>query len=214
MVVLGEGSVIFTKNIVRLLFTLSLIGVLFYFVIRQNQSYQYHFNRIIIGRADRSSEGRFDLWGRGIDVLIDRQIGIWGIGPENFRVVDWQSKQLHNDVLAFLVERGLLGTFGLVGVGVLAFSKALNLLMVNPKFPGRARIVGVIFLAAITATLVESLTHQIFHDRQLWLILALQEAMLLKRTLSEGGLESNIRTLSESWLRPYRPLVRSDVTDG
>jgi O-antigen ligase len=193
---------------------ISILGGIFYVVISQNQRYQEHFQSIIFGRAERSSGGRFALWERGVDVLVDRQIGLWGIGPENFRVVDWQGKQLHNDLLAFVVERGLLGAFGLIGLAVIAITKTLNLLLKNYKSPERAQLVDVIFLAAVVATLVESLTHQIFHDRQLWLVLAVLEAVVYTRMVSESRLESTSNALSEQQLRPQGLVLHNNGSDS
>lgn len=212
--ILGKEFGLIAKNLVRLIIALSLIGGIFFVVISQNQRYLDHFQSIIVGRADRSSGGRFELWERGVDVLVDRQIGLLGIGPANFRVVDWLGKQLHNDMLAFLVERGFLGAFGLVAIAIIAMTKALNLLLINLKYPERAQIVEVVFLAAVIATLVESLTHQIFHDRQLWLVLALQEAIVYKRMLSLSELDTGIQTSHDALLRPGGLVLRGDVLDA
>jgi len=153
-----------------------------FFVISNNRSYQDHFESLIVGRADRSSEGRFYLWERGLEVLLDRNV-FTGVGPENFRVVDEQAKQLHNDLLAFGVERGLLGALGLVILGAIAVSRAFYMLQMHRKYPQRAGLVVVVFMAAIAAMLVASLTHQVFHSRELWLVLASQEAMFFKMTV-------------------------------
>ncbi len=150
-------------------------------------SNQSHFEGIILGRAEKSSDGRFALWGRGLDVLSDRNVTlIAGIGPANFKVMDRQSTQLHNDLLAFIVERGLLGALGLVLIGGVAVTRAFYLMRIHRKFPDRVAPVVVVFLAAIVAVLIASLTHQIFHSRELWLVLALQEAMLFNLTHGHG----------------------------
>ena len=44
-------------------------------------------------------------------------------------------------------------------------------------------------LAAIAAALVESQTHQIFHARWLWLIFAMQEAMIIKLKTTQNEME-------------------------
>lgn len=87
---------------------------------------------------------------------------------------------LHNDLLAFLVERGLLGALGLVLFAMTALSKSLRMMQIHKRHPERAGPVVVIFLAGLVAILVESQTHQVFHARQVWAMLALQEAVLLK----------------------------------
>jgi hypothetical protein len=115
-VVLSGHLAFITKVFVRLAIVLSLLGGLLYFIISHNERYQDHFEQILLGRAERSSEGRFGLWQRGFDAYIDNNVFLWGVGPENFREVDptRRDNQLHNDFLAFSVERGLLGTLGLV----------------------------------------------------------------------------------------------------
>ena len=189
-----SGHLVFISKIfVQLAVVILLLGGLLYIVVSQNQRYRDHFEHIIFGRAERSSEGRFDLWQRGTDVLLDRNQFLWGIGPENFRAVDGRDKQLHNDFLAFTVERGLLGTVGLVLFAIVAVSRATYLFLLSNRYPDRSRLVVVVFLAAMIAAIVESLTHQTFHSRQLWLILALQEAMLFKMKTSEEGLKPTSR---------------------
>lgn len=185
------------KYLLRLIIAISFLAGVFFIILSQNQQYQEHFQSIIVGRAGRSSEGRFALWTRGFNVFTDRPISMWGIGPENFRVVDWQGKQLHNDFLAFLVERGVLSTLGLIGIAIIAFTRAVNLLLLNLKSSRSAQLVEIIFLAMIISTLVESLTHQIFHDRELWLVLALQEAMLYKRMILVSGSKPNFHFLGK-----------------
>ena len=171
-------------------------GSVFFFV-NQNEHYKTQFEQIIIGRADRSSGGRFDLWNRALSVFEDHGVALWGIGPENFREVDWQNKQLHNDVLAFSVERGLIALTGLVLFAIIAASRAAHLLLLYNKHPDPAGLVVVVFLAAIAAVMVESLTHQTFHFRELWVVLVFQEAMLFHLKMSESNVESMARPFNE-----------------
>jgi O-antigen ligase len=141
----------------------------------------------------------------------------WGVGPENFRVVDaaQNDNQLHNDTLAFLVERGLLGLFGLGLFAGITLLKALQILNIYRKHPGRARWGVVVFLAALAATFVESLTHQVFHTRELWLVLAFQEAVLYKMATSENGIEPIRPTIPEAGQQPRKLRVRPEVVvDG
>lgn len=184
-------------NFVRIGLALILLGGVFYTAGTQSPEKLHHFERIIIGRYDKSSGGRFDLWGRGIDVLLEHNAFFWGVGPENFRLVDAAQKdnQLHNDTLAFLVERGLIGLTGLALFAGITLRKAIRILQLSRKYPKRAGFGVVVFLAALVATVVESLTHQIFHTRELWLVLALQEAVLYKMTISEHGIEPPVRTV-------------------
>lgn len=175
----------------RLAMAMALLGGLLFFIVSHSPRYQAHFEQIFLGRAERSSGGRFDLWQRGIDVFLDQRVFIWGVGPENFREVDpkMTDNQLHNDFLAFLVERGLVGALGLVLFAALVVNRAAYMVLIANKYPERARLAVVVFLAASVAAIIESLTHQTFHFRELWLVWALQEAMLFKMTTGEreGG---------------------------
>lgn len=176
--VLSKKLIVITKYFVPLVITMTALGGIFLFVISQNKSYQGRLEGIVFGRADRSSGGRFNLWERGMDVFLDHSGFFWGVGPENFREIDGRDKQLHNDFLAFAVERGLLSVIALAIFGAIAFSRAFYLFQTCKV---SADLSVVVFLAAVVAMLIESLTHQIFHYRELWLVLALQEAMIFKR---------------------------------
>lgn len=202
------------KNILRIVLGLSILGGALYIIGTQKAHQLDHFQRIIIGRYDKSSGGRFDLWGRGVDVLLEHKAFFWGVGPENFRVVDesGNDNQLHNDTLAFLVERGLIGLTGLALFAGITFMKAVQILEIFRKDPRRARLGVVVFLAALAATIVESLTHQIFHTRELWLVLAVQEAVLHKMRTSEYGIEPALPKMQEPSPPHPRLPVRPEVT--
>jgi hypothetical protein len=203
------------NNFVRVGLALVILGGVLYFAGSESPDQVNHFERIILGRYDKSSGGRFDLWGRGIGVLLEHNAFLWGVGPENFRVVDasGNDNQLHNDTLAFLVERGLLGLIGLGLFAAIGMSKAVHIMQISEKDPKRAGFGVVVFLAALTATMVESLTHQVFHTRELWLVLAVQEAVLYKMITSEDGIKLSVRTMQE--LPSYRPklLARPEATN-
>lgn len=188
-IALSGRIVLLFKSFAQLTFVVLLFGSLIFLVINQNQRYQEHFESIFLGRAERSSEGRFYLWERGVEEFVESDVLLWGIGPENFREVDWQGKQLHNDLIAFSVERGIIGVVGLVlFVGLMAGRGAYMILLHNWR-PNQFGVVTVVFLAATTAAVVESLTHQAFHFRELWIIWALQEGMLYRMLTAykDGG---------------------------
>lgn len=150
-------------------------------VLSQSPAYRDHLATIITGRAEKSSGGRFALWQRGVDTFIEHDGLLFGVGPDNFRVVDesGNDNQLHNDSLAFTVERGLFGLSGLVLLAIVAITRAVRLLRIRTRDPGSDGLVVVVFLAAMAAILAASLTHQIFHAREMWVVLAVQEAMIL-----------------------------------
>jgi O-antigen ligase len=156
------------------------LGALVFFAMALNPDLQEHFDRILLGRADRSQEGRLDLWRRGIGILVGRNTYLLGVGPENFRELDGRDKQLHNDMLAFVVERGVLGGLGLMLFGATALGKAVQIVRLYAQSPRRSRLESVIFPATMVSLGVVSLFHQIFHTREFWLLLAVQEAILLR----------------------------------
>jgi hypothetical protein len=202
------------KNIVRVGAAILLLGGLLFLASRQSPDKLNHFERIILGRYDKSSGGRFDLWSRGIDVLLEHNAFLWGVGPENFRLVDssGHDNQLHNDTLAFLVERGLLGLIGLGLFAGITLSKAIRILQIFEKYPKRAQFGVVVFLAALIAIMVESLTHQVFHTRELWLVLAVQEAVLYKMMTSEHGILPIAQAVPELSRSDPRLLVHPKIT--
>jgi O-antigen ligase len=204
------------KFFAQLAVVVLILGGILVVIVSSNQRYQEHIERILIGRSEKSSGGRFDLWQRGFDAYIEHRVLFWGVGPENFREVDraMTDNQLHNDFIAFSVERGLLGTLGLVLFAVLAVSRAAYIVLILKKYPDRGQLVFVAFLGAIIASLVESLTHQVFHFRELWLVLAFQEAILYKMMTSESWGELTPQVLEESPDHGRRLVVQPDVSGG
>jgi O-antigen ligase/polysaccharide polymerase Wzy-like membrane protein len=175
--ILRGGARVLFPFLVRLAVAGVCLGGVAYLVVASSPEFQNHLDRILLGRSDRSAEGRFDLWTSGLEVLIQRNTYLWGIGPENFREIYGKDKQLHNDLLAFSVERGGFAVLGLVLLFLTAVARAAQLLNVYSRSAERPRLEVVVFLAAIVGLGVVSLVHQVFHTRELWLTLALQEGM-------------------------------------
>ncbi|MHA2092513.1 MAG: hypothetical protein ACW98K_16830, partial [Candidatus Kariarchaeaceae archaeon] len=117
-----------------------------------------------------------------------------------------------NDLLAFSVERGLLGTIGLVLLALFAIYKAMYLLLEYNKHRDRSHLVVVVFLAAIAAALVESQTHQIFHARWLWLVLAMQEAMIIQLRTTQNEMEPSQHLSNKSSYYLPRSIVDHKTT--
>ncbi len=177
--ILSRNVLLVLRSLMQVLAALLIAAALVYCSL--NEANQNHLEGIIFDRAEKSSGGRFDLWQRGLGVLVQRDDPlIAGVGPENFRVVDGRGNQLHNDLLAFIVERGMLGAIGLVMLGGIAFWRAASLLRPQGPIGEWLGLRSVIFLATMFTIAFESLTHQVFHSRELWLVLATQEAFINK----------------------------------
>ena len=108
-------------------------------------------------RFDRSRTGRFEKWEAGWESFLDMPLGVGPDGVVHTGVTD-DLKELHNDWLAYLVERGIVGFVGLGGFWVVLFRSA------QPG--GVARII-------LIATLVTTFVREVSHYRHWWLILAL-----------------------------------------
>jgi hypothetical protein len=145
------------------------------FMMEYEPSYEERLAYFFYSRAERSAEGRFGLWQSGLTVLSSDWL-LWGVGPNNF-TDPVSGKMLHNDLLAFTVERGVAGASGLLLFGALATHKALRLLK---NSAGREYAAAGVVFPAVVAAVVESQFHQVFHERAFWLVLAVQEALLVK----------------------------------
>jgi O-antigen ligase len=119
-----------------------------------------------LGRSNRSLNGRLTLWAQGLTKSSGRGNELFGVGAGAAKyTVDYKS--LHNDILAYLVERGVFALFGLAVLYWLVFRQALRLL--GPRGPTRFHALG----AAVFANFAFSMTHQTLHFRHVWLLLAL-----------------------------------------
>ena len=108
-------------------------------------------------RFDRSGSLRFDVWIEAIERLPDAP---WGVGPGSVRALDLNANatELHNEPLAYLVERGVIGLFGLL---LLWF---VLVRLSPPGTPARAMVLAYILGSFFRETL---------HYRHFWLFLAL-----------------------------------------
>jgi O-antigen ligase len=118
-----------------------------------------------LGRSNRSLNGRLTLWTQGL-TKSGRGNELFGVGAGEAKyTVDYKS--LHNDILAYLVERGIIGLFGLAVLCWLVFRQAIRVL--GPRGPTGLHPLG----AALFANFAFSMTHQTLHFRHVWLLLAL-----------------------------------------
>jgi hypothetical protein len=115
-------------------------------------------------RFQRSSGGRFQLWNEAFTEWKSEPFGVGPNGSANRGVAHLGdiSLQVHDDMLAYLVERGPIGLLGLVGLWVVLWRAA------RPR--GLARLM-------IIAVLVAGLFRVTMHYRHVWLLLALAFAI-------------------------------------
>ena len=116
-------------------------------------------------RFEKSQTGRLRLWTRGLGQWADNP---WGIGPSGASDrkfielhdvrEDSSIGQIHSDPLGMLVERGVIGLVGWIGMWVSFWSAA-------PK-RGLARLM-------ILGFLMQTVFRETIHYRHLWIVLAL-----------------------------------------
>jgi hypothetical protein len=124
---------------------------------------------VLTGRSEYSAESRFGIWARGSAALA-ADLPWLGVGPDVWKRLD--GHELHNDMLSFAVERGPAGLAALLMLAVAVVHRTRRVLLRSP--PGDLAATLPI-PAALAAFAVMSQTHEVFHQRPLWLVLALLE---------------------------------------
>jgi O-antigen ligase len=132
-----------------------------------------------LGRAGDSLAGRLALWSSAVDRAGPR--ALVGVGPGEAkgelqistgslnRDGTPELKSLHNDYLAFAVERGLLGLAGLLALYAVLLHRAIGLMVV-----GTWRGIGMAGLgAAAVGNAADSFFHEILHFRHAVVLFAL-----------------------------------------
>ena len=108
-------------------------------------------------RYDRSSSVRLEGWEAAVQLVPSYPAGTGpGSAAHGFLVLD-RNLELHNDYVAYLVERGILGLAALIGLG-------WSLWRLTPT-GSRSRVILVGFAAA-------SLSRETLNYRHLWVVLA------------------------------------------
>jgi hypothetical protein len=130
-----------------------------------------YLERISFARTQSSLGDRESIWNEGIRILQSRW-GVWGLGPGNLNVrVGGMAKELHNDWLSFLIERGILGFIGLLLFGFSAMFRAIQELRKRWQDSDSAWPL-VVLISAGCAIFLQSFAVEIFHFRFHWLVLA------------------------------------------
>jgi len=139
-----------------------------------------------IGRLQQSSSERATLASEIAGLY--RPDTLFGVGPTatEYTLRSNQSpypKEAHNDFIAALIERGLLGELAilaLVGAVIVYASGVWRLERSAPGVGFRAVLPAPLFLVGATIVIaVGSLTHEVLHDRTIWTLLGLVAAVSL-----------------------------------
>src|SRR5215213_9001708 len=128
-----------------------------------------------LGRLDRSVSSRLTIWsnawnGTGSRVLV-------GVGPDAAPKIPFGARTvgrgLHNDYLAFLIERGLLGLLGLLAFCAIMLQWWGCLLAQSPPEETGGRWSAAGLAGAVVANLVLATNHESFHFRHVWVLFGL-----------------------------------------
>ena len=181
----------------------ALIGVLVWgavlYVVDSNlpQTLEQSSNELVsrsVARGPKSVEGRSSLFGASLQLY--RTGSLLGRGPASTQTTlelgftTSRVKEAHNDYLATLVERGVIGVIGLLilvaGIGMRAF--AVSLRRLKPPFARMltrpAALAGLVVVMGFTA-----ITHEVLHYRHAWALFGLLAALHfhgLLRTPADG----------------------------
>jgi O-antigen ligase len=136
-----------------------------------------------LGRASRSAAGRTSLFAHEVELF--QSGSLIGNGPastKTYMALTYNEvvKEAHDDYLATLNERGLLGIVGLLlfmlAVGIRAVSIARTRLA-----PAYASLIHTpsAFIGAGVALSISSVTHEILHYRHVWAFLGILGGLYL-----------------------------------
>ena len=127
-------------------------------------------------RFDRSQSGRLKIWGDALEAFRESPLGV---GPDGVRqrevaVLNGFYLEIHSDPLGYLVERGVIGLIGFIGLWATLFAVA--------RKNGVARVL-------IIGLLVSGLFRETMHYRHMWSLLALGFAVDHLRSRREEAAE-------------------------
>lgn len=125
-----------------------------------------------VGRLDKSLNGRIGLWSSALAKTGSR--AVLGIGPgeakDELSISNGNGvHSLHNDFLAYLVERGVIGLVGLLVLYVALVKRAVRLAAGDAARRITLQALG----AAVVANIVDSFVHETLHFRHAIVLFAL-----------------------------------------
>jgi O-antigen ligase len=149
-----------------------------------------------VARGPNSAEGRATLYAEEFELY--RSDNLLGIGPANTKASLKRSfavsvEEAHDDYLAALVERGVVGALGLLlliaSVAVMAYSVVRRPL--SQAFADRLGNSSAI-AGAVAAMAVYAMTHELLHYRHVWALLGILAGIYLfgRETPAEVGVLS------------------------
>lgn len=115
-------------------------------------------------RLDRSGDSRVDLWSQGFEAYLQSPLGLGpdGVKQRQVAVYRGHALEIHSDAIGYLIERGVLGLIGFVGLWVTLFRLA--------RKGGLARVL-------MAGMIVQGMFRETMHYRHGWLLLALAFAL-------------------------------------
>lgn len=121
-------------------------------------------------RLDKSSTGRLERWSVGLQIAAEHPFGI-GPGGAQYEAAALGEHELHNDPLAYLVERSVVGLVGLVGFVIVLWRRM-------PRSGAARVLLGIV--------MVGSLVRETLNYRHVWIILAIALVVDAKFWLTSG----------------------------
>ena len=157
-------------------------------VLAKNMSgLEKHFAWVFYGRSEQSAESRFQVWERGAERLFS-EAPVFGVGPDMSKQLF--GREMHNDLLSFAVERAMPGTAGLLLFVAMAAVQSIRLARLRAAHGDRMAIA---FPATLAALAVHAQFHEVFHQRPVWLLLALQQAFYVRACAATGAIQRRAR---------------------
>jgi O-antigen ligase len=136
-----------------------------------------------IGRGDRSSSGRItrfaEIWQFRHEI---GWLGVGAAGTKDFLLENQatQAKEAHNDYVATLTERGLIGGVGLVLLIGAATARAVALVRGRVRRGFNIAVASTLAMVGGAVSLAANgLTHEVLHYRQSWAFLGVFAAVYL-----------------------------------
>jgi hypothetical protein len=154
---------------------------------------------VLTGRSEYSAEGRFAIWSRG-SLLLMSNAPLTGVGPDVFKEID--GHELHNDLLSFAVERGPAALLGLLLLAALVARRGV---LLAGRFGARGGLVLLAAPASLVGMATIAQTHEVFHQRPVWLVMALLDGLWLRTQGAGRGAPAAVPAARRAPLPAHSP---------